>query len=264
MKRHPNNRNFWKQYKRETKQNYRPNIQYHFFEPFVGKHYTDGINKKRILVLTSQVYCDNESCPFFFHCTSVLLKHSHPYEKKCPRHKSTATTLRQEPKCVVEKGSHFLRQIATYMSNYLGTDDYNTIWQSLAFTCYTQFMYPAKNGIYPDMIRTELSQEDFDAFIEVVRELRPDIIVVRDNVISMRLMELNDYILSIEELAETIHYVCHLNIPDMDYPIAVIRCPPSFKTDENDVFEHVFEHDIGHFDFYFRNLLQNAQNYCFH
>ncbi|MCQ2311235.1 MAG: hypothetical protein MJZ64_05745 [Paludibacteraceae bacterium] len=257
MKRHPNNRNFWKRYKQETKQNHRPNIQYRFFEPFVGKHYTDGINKKRILVLASRIYCDNESCPFFFHCTSVLLKHSLPYEKKCPRHKSTATTLRQEPQRVIEKGSHFLRQIATYMSNYLGTDDYNAIWQSLAFTCYAQFMYPATNGIYPEMIRTELSQEDFNAFIEVVQELRPDIIVVRDNVISTRLMEQNGYIQSIDELAKTNYYVCHLNIPDMDYPIAVIRCPPSFAIDENDVREYIFEYDVEHFDLYFMRLLSN-------
>lgn len=262
MRKRPNNRYFWQQYKEEKKkqkQNHCHKIQYHFFEPFVGTHFAEGINKKKILVLSSRIYCENESCPFFFHCTNGWFRDSSPYEKKCPRHKSTATTLRQEPKCIIEKGSHFLRQIATYMSDYLGTDDYNTIWQSMAFTGYTQFMYPAKNGIYPEMKKTELSQRDFNAFMEVVQELQPNIIVVRDNVISTRLMEQNRYYLQdIDELDETHHYVCHLNIPNMDYPIAVIRCPPSFRIDEDDIFEHVFEHDIGHFDFYFRNLLQNA------
>lgn len=257
MKRHPNNRNFWEQHKQKPKQDYCHNIQYRFFEPFVGKHYTDGINKKRILVLTSQVYCDNESCPFFFHCTSVLLKHSHPYEKKCPRHKSTSTTLRQEPQYVIEKGSRFLRQIVAYMGEFLGMVDYNAIWQNLAFTSYTQFMYPAKNGIYPKMRRTELSQEDFNAFIEVVRELHPDIVVVHGYVIRKRLMEQNSYIQSIDELAEAHHYVCHLNIPGMDYPFAVISCPPSFEIDENDVHEYIFEHNVDCFDFHFRQLLNS-------
>ena len=257
MKRHPNNRNFWEQHKQKPKQGYCHNIQYRFFEPFVGKHYTDGINKKRILVLTSQVYCDNESCPFFFHCTSVLLKHSHPYEKKCPRHKSTSTTLRQEPQYVIENGSRFLRQIVAYMGEFLGMVDYNAIWQNLAFTSYTQFMYPAKNGIYPKVRRTELSQEDFNAFIEVVRELHPDIVVVHGYVIRKRLMEQNSYIQSIDELAETHHYVCHLNIPGMDYPFAVISCPPSFEIDENDVHEYIFEHDVDCFDFHFRQLLNS-------
>ena len=143
----------------------------HFFEPFIGKLYAEGINGKRILVLGASFYCDRVKCPFFSSCTSVILKDSSDFDNKCPEYKPAGKQLHLEPGYCVEDAPITYQRFAAYMGKYLSTNDYNTVWEHLAFTNYVQFFLPATNGSFRETSWSELSERDFAAFTEVVQQL---------------------------------------------------------------------------------------------
>lgn len=194
-----------------------------FFEPFVGEHYAEGINGKKILVLGASFYCNRVNCPFFAQCTSVENKNSEPFDQRCPEYIPDGKQLHLEPSYCVEEAPATYVHFADYMGKHLGTDDYDTIWSHMAFTNYVQFMLPAE----PDKFRTtqssDLSERDFNAFIEVLQLLQPDIVIVWGNVINSRLKERNEYLTDPRELHETEWYVCHLQVPGIKHQIALIN-----------------------------------------
>lgn len=109
------------------------------------------------------------------------------------------------------------------MGKYLGIDDYAAIWEHMAFTNYVQFFLPATNGSFRETSWSDLSERDFAAFTEVVQQLQPDIIIVWGSVINSALKERNPYLVDLKELQETEYYVCHLNVPGVNHPVAVIN-----------------------------------------
>ena len=52
------------------------------------------------------------------------------------------------------------------------------MWSHLAFTNYVQFFLPSDGDSFRTTKASDLSERDFDAFIEVVKELSPDIVIV--------------------------------------------------------------------------------------
>ena len=67
----------------------------HFFEPFVGDNYSEGIYSKRVLVLGASFYCNQdgvsvdketgevkEKCPFYDDC--AINQNTEKYDGKCP------------------------------------------------------------------------------------------------------------------------------------------------------------------------------------
>ena len=219
-----------------------------FFKPFEGEKYKEGINGKKILVLGASFYCNCVKCPFFASCTSVILKDSSEFDSKCPEYKSAGKQLHLEPGYCVEDAPTTYQRFAAYMGKHLGTEDYDTVWEHLAFTNYVQFFLPATNGSFRETMWSDLSERDFAAFTEVVQQLQPDIVVVWGNVINSALKELNPYLVDMKELQETEYYVCHLDVPGVNRPVAVIN--PYHPS------SGAWYSDQEKFDNYFSNLLK--------
>lgn len=194
-----------------------------FFEPFIGKRYAEGINGKRILVLGASFYCDRVKCPLFASCTSVIMKDSSAFDTKCPEYQPAGKKLHLEPSYCVEDAPVTYQRFAAYMGKHLGTDDYDTVWDHLAFTNYVQFFLPATNGSFRETSWSDISERDLAAFTEVVQRLQPDIVIVWGSVINSCLKERNPYLADRKELQETKYYICHLNIPGAEKPIAIIN-----------------------------------------
>ncbi len=222
--------------------------KHHFFEPYVGNHYKEGIHGKKILVLGASFYCNCVKCPFFASCTSVILKDSSEFDNKCPEYKSAGKQLHLEPGYCVEDAPTTYQRFAAYMGKHLGTEDYDTVWEYLAFTNYVQFFLPATNGSFRETMWSDLSERDFAAFTEVVQQLQPDIVVVWGNVINSALKERNPYLVDMKELQETEYYVCHLDVPGVNHPVAVIN--PYHPS------SGAWYSDQEKFDNYFSNLLK--------
>ena len=222
--------------------------KHHFFEPYVGNHYKEGIHGKKILVLGASFYCNCVKCPFFASCTSVILKDSSEFDSKCPEYKSAGKQLHLEPCYCVEDAPTTYQRFAAYMGKHLGTEDYDTVWEYLAFTNYVQFFLPATNGSFRETMWSDLSERDFAAFTEVVQQLQPDIVVVWGNVINSALKERNPYLVDMKELQETEYYVCHLDVPGVNHPVAVIN--PYHPS------SGAWYSDQEKFDNYFSNLLK--------
>lgn len=222
--------------------------KHHFFEPYVGNHYKEGIHGKKILVLGASFYCNCVKCPFFASCTSVILKDSSEFDSKCPEYKSAGKQLHLEPGYCVEDAPTTYQRFAAYMGKHLGTEDYDTVWEHLAFTNYVQFFLPATNGSFRETMWSDLSERDFAAFTEVVQQLQPDIVVVWGNVINSALKERNPYLVDMKELQETEYYVCHLDVPGVNRPVAVIN--PYHPS------SGAWYSDQEKFDNYFSNLLK--------
>ena len=222
--------------------------KHHFFEPYVGNHYKEGIHGKKILVLGASFYCNCVKCPFFASCTSVILKDSSEFDNKCPEYKAAGKQLHLEPGYCVEDAPTTYQRFAAYMGKHLGTEDYDTVWEHLAFTNYVQFFLPATNGSFRETTWSDLSERDFAAFTEVVQQLQPDIVVVWGNVINSALKERNPYLVDMKELQETEYYVCHLDVPGVNHPVAVIN--PYHPS------SGAWYSDQEKFDNYFSNLLK--------
>ncbi len=222
--------------------------KHHFFEPYVGNHYKEGIHGKKILVLGASFYCNCVKCPFFASCTSVILKDSSEFDSKCPEYKAAGKQLHLEPGYCVEDAPTTYQRFAAYMGKHLGTEDYDTVWEYLAFTNYVQFFLPATNGSFRETMWSDLSERDFAAFTEVVQQLQPDIVVVWGNVINSALKERNPYLVDMKELQETEYYVCHLDVPGVNHPVAVIN--PYHPS------SGAWYSDQEKFDNYFSNLLK--------
>lgn len=192
-----------------------------FFLPYVGPRYSEGINGKRILVLGASFYCDRIGCEYFNDCTDRKKKDSSAYDLKCPAYADSGTALHDEPANCVDDRPQAYRQFGDNVSYILGLTQ-DELWARVAFTNYVQFFLPAK-GAYAETLSSDLSQRDFDAFIEVVRELKPDIIIVWGSVVNSAVKENNPYLTVPSELKATDYYVCHIHIPGIEHEIAVIN-----------------------------------------
>lgn len=196
-------------------------MQNNFFQPYVGSRYSEGINGKKVLVIGASFYCDKTSCPFFSRCTDRNLKDSGEFDLVCPEYKEKGLVLHDEPTyCVSEQPKPYLN-FGANLAEILGMTQ-EELWERLAFTNYVQYFLPARNGFAPTR-KSDLSQRDFEAFIEVVRVLRPDVIIVWGGVVNSAIKEENPYIVSKSELGVTEYYVCHLNIPGIGHEIAVVN-----------------------------------------
>ena len=69
---------------------------------------------------------------------------------------------------------------------------------------------------------SDLSPRDFNAFLDVVTELKPNIIIVWGCVVNTPIKN-NKYLIDKEELIKTDGYVCHLSIPNIKHKICIIN-----------------------------------------
>lgn len=193
-----------------------------FFSPYVGSRYNEGINGKKILVIGASFYCNKTECQFYEKCTDRNRKDSSDYDLKCPVYVGRGMTLHDEPTNCVFDQPYAYRIFGAYVADLLGLSR-EDLWRRLAFTNYIQFFLPAQEGKYAPTRISDSSQRDFDAFIEVVKELKPDVIMVWGGVINSFIKEKNPYIVSKKELDESEYYICHLRIPQVDHEITVLN-----------------------------------------
>ena len=207
-----------------------------FFTPFVGTKYHKGIRGKKILALGASFYCSHtpestEPCPYFADCTSPLKKDSSKYDRTCPFYKASGLRLSEEPSNAIAENYRAYQNFAAFMQQFV--DDKNEdVWQRMAFTDYLQFFSPTV------LTQKEyLSQRDFDAFCETLRELQPDVVVAWGMAIIEEIRENNPYVTDRVKLPETEWYVCHMKVPGVSHEIALVCCyhPSSMSYWYNDL-----------------------------
>lgn len=194
-----------------------------FFNPFIGENYHKGIKGKRILVLGASFYCNKTECLFFKSCTNTSVKDSSPYDNICPEYKEDGICLHDEPANSIENMYPTYQKFAKGMAKFIGDDDYNSIWNHLAFTNYVQFFLPSNSEYYRETRFSDLSERDFESFIETITYLQPDIVIIWGCVINDRLKEKNIYVINEQELIESDGYICHMQLPGMDKRIALLN-----------------------------------------
>ena len=153
-----------------------------FFNPWVGDNYWEGLgdNKHRVLVLGASVYCtfngtDNERCPHFDECTDEDAQDSSAFNDCCPHpdydDDGQAQLLEDYPaNCTSRTSSRFSNAMERRFGGLLDDNDF---WDCVAFAEYVQFFLPHKNTY-----SSNLSDRDFDAFLETLDELQPDVVVI--------------------------------------------------------------------------------------
>ena len=207
-----------------------PNYSKRFFVPFVGKKYKTGINGKKVLVLGASFYCNKHDCPNFKDCTSHNIKDSSPYDKTCPEYGKQGAELRLEPRYAIEENYPDYQRFEKLMREVVGCD-VEDIWEHLAFTNYVQFFVPTTNTY-----KSYLSNRDFEAFIETLVELRPDIVISWGMVTIDDVRTNNKYVIDKEKLSESEWYICHLNVPDIKHFITLFCCFHPSSKDWNEDF----------------------------
>lgn len=201
-----------------------------FFNPYVGENYEKGICGKRVLVLGASFYCNQKGCEFFNECTSPDIKDSSKFDETCPYYAKIEghPKLSNEPSNAIDDCIKTYKVFAKVMypfiqneKEYDGYDEYS-VWDRMAFTDYVQFFLPTKDT-YPSYF----SKRDYNAFIETLKELKPDVVIawglpitteIRDNI------ENNSMFTDLDKLPESEHYICHMRIEGVDHGITYISC----------------------------------------
>ncbi len=219
-----------------------------FFKPYVGSQYHKGIKGKKVLILGASFYCNKVECDFYSKCTNGIIKDSSPFDDKCPVYKNEGLSLHDEPShCVENADLSTYTRFASYIGEVLGGVDYEEVWSTLAFTNYVQYFLDANTQGFRDTRPGDLSERDFKAFIETVKELNPDIIVIWGTVTNTRLKEQNEYVIDKETLKNTGGYLCYMRVPGIDHDIALIN--PYHPSSSS------WYSGLEEFDKYFRELL---------
>jgi hypothetical protein len=130
--------------------------------------------------------------------------------------------LHQEPEYCIEDGVSTYLKFAIGMSKYVGTDDYEEIWSHMAFTNYVQFFLPSTNG-YRETRKSDLSERDYEAFVETLGELTPDIVIVWGCVINNRIKQDNPDMIQNGMLENSNWYVCQIAPKGLATPVTIIN-----------------------------------------
>lgn len=181
-----------------------------FFEPFIGTRYNEGIRGKRVLVLGASFYCAKKECVFFNECTNPEKKDSSKFDNICPY--NNGSPLHNEPANADGRPYHVFGR---FMQQFVSDED--DIWQRLAFTNYLQFFSPT-------MITKEsyLSNRDFEAFLETLRELKPDIVISWGTAILNAIRRDNPYVIDKDILPKSNYYLCHMQLPNDNHMITLV------------------------------------------
>ena len=223
-----------------------------FFNPYVGGHYEKGIQGKRVLVVGASFYCDQQACPYFNRCTDLERKDSSEFVTICPAFQACGAFLHDEPSNAISDALQTYQRFASYLSSKVGKREYAEVWNHVAFTNYIQFFLPSEPGRFRETRPSDLSERDFEAFNETLRELQPHIVIIWGCVFNSRVREQNIYLIDRSELERTEWYVCHLQIPGVNHPIAVINpYHPSSPA---------WYSKLPDFDKYFTELLKEYKN----
>ena len=201
-----------------------------FFKPFKGAEYDKGICGKKVLVLGASFYCPKTDCEFWNECTNPEKKDSSKFDEICPYYAKLEghPKLSDEPTNAISDCIKTYKVFAKYIYQFfddkdvIGQYDYDKVWNRLAFTDYVQFFLPTIKTH-----RSYFSKRDFNAFIEVLQKLKPDVVIawglpitteIRDN------SENNSIFTDLDKLPETEYYICHMRVVGIDHEITYVSC----------------------------------------
>lgn len=153
-----------------------------FFKPWVkGKYWSEGINGKRILVIGASQYCQKKDCPYWNQCTSMTIKDCRQYNTKCPNVIAVnyKHSLEDWPNFEIENyleddGYRAYQNFTSLIKNVSTLGTKQEIWDRIAFSIYVQHFIPQQNT-------PSLNEDDskyFEAFLETVDELQPEVIIL--------------------------------------------------------------------------------------
>ena len=160
----------------------------HFFEPFVGDNYSEGIYGKRVLVLGASFYCNQdgvsvdketgevkEKCPFYDDC--AINQNTEKYDGKCPYNHNSP--LRKLPLTELdENGAESYKRFWLLLYHYFQQPElsFDDIWGKMAFTNYVQHEIGGRwNTSAPDCRAEYL--EMFEDTLLTMKE-QPDVVIV--------------------------------------------------------------------------------------
>lgn len=212
-----------------------------FFVPFKGKEYERGICGKKVFVVGASFYCDKNDCQFFSDCTNPDKKDSSSYDTSCPVYAKMGAELRNEPSYAIDENYPAYQRFAKMMRQFVG-EEVEDVWQRMAFTNYVQFFVPT---IYT--YKDYLGKRDFEAFVESLVELQPDVVISWGMVTIEDVREGNPYVIDREKLPDSDWYICHLVVPGVDHPITLVCCFHPSSRDWNQ--------DYGKFTKYLKQAL---------
>lgn len=154
------------------------------FNPFVGTNYSKGISGKKILVVGASSFCPHDWKDCFIYCTSREKKNSNDYCNCCSAPGYEGKSLRDTPSIEInnylteEESNSTYGKFAEFLSEVLpdifGGMSQKDIWNSLAFTEYIQFVLPGQSS---NTRWSDVSDRDYLAFIELIKEFKPDIVI---------------------------------------------------------------------------------------
>lgn len=159
-----------------------------FFNPYVGKYYHMGFyNGKKVLVLGASHYCtynsdsDKYNCPVWDLCTSMEKKDSSAFNETCSYYKEYSIDAKLEDSASLEldnflNGDNYptYQNFTTALMDGFKITDKQSVWNRLAFVNYVQYFLPSMKT--PTQTRQDV--RNFDALLETIDELSPDIVVV--------------------------------------------------------------------------------------
>ena len=160
----------------------------HFFEPFVGDNYSEGIYGKRVLVLGASFYCNQdgvsvdketgevkEKCPFYDDC--AINQNTEKYDGKCPYNHNSP--LRKLPLTELdENGAESYKRFWLLLYHYFQQPElsFDDIWGKMAFTNYVQHEIGGRWNTLASDCRAEYL-EMFEDTLLTMKE-QPDVVIV--------------------------------------------------------------------------------------
>lgn len=164
-----------------------------FFNPRVGELYEEGfINGKKLLVLGASHYClqsnrpDAFKCPVWEECTSMEIRDSSKFNTCCPAYEANGWIkeygVKLEDTAEIEIENFFdvpssykaYYNFTKFFQEYFNFTNAEEVWNKLAFVNYVQYFLPTTATPSFD----ERDVRNFDAFLQTIQELQPDIIIV--------------------------------------------------------------------------------------
>lgn len=174
----------------------------YFFTPRVGKDYEKGFHGIKTLILGSHFYCPYTDCSHLKEeCASSNTIWSMDAACPCYVGKEDQNYYKLSNSDTIEVDSYLEGfpypsfDAFTYLMlnkrDYLSEDEKLLFWDQVAFTNYIQHYWP--NGYTPPYEDNEsLFDADYEAFKEVLTELRPQIVIVWNKAIKDCLLSNGD------------------------------------------------------------------------
>ena len=208
-----------------------------FYKPFKGKLFDQGgFLGKRVLVVGASVYCKEKRCPFYTDCTDRKTKDSSAFDKLCPLYnkeilgehlfdsdhimqilpgtdESTLQKISDAPELEIYSWGDVFIIFGEVLSKafFNGEVGWLDVWERLSFTEYVQFVLPNWQTLSSD-----ITNRDLEALIDVIDDLRPDVLIVWGCVINKPIQALS---IDKDELRETGNYLCHIEHKGKNIPV---------------------------------------------